>query len=63
MSVADIDDGQADRIAALENELNAVVVAHHRPHRPAQLKAEELKHLQEAERELGVTLVAYRPGT
>ena len=48
------------KLESLEKALGDVyVVAYEKPVVPAQLKPEQVKLLQQAERELGVCLVAY----
>lgn len=60
-AVAQLGPAQVAKVEAVERALGHVyVVAYENPSVPAQLTPKQLEALQQAERELGVCLVAYQ---
>lgn len=61
LPVAHLDPAAVKKVEAIERSLGDVyVVAYEAPHAPAKLTAEQVRALQQAERDLGVCLVAYQ---
>jgi hypothetical protein len=57
---ADLDRKQMEKLKALESELGSWVVAVQPQAQVADLEPEKLRRLQEAEREMGLLLLAYK---
>jgi hypothetical protein len=57
---ADLDRQQMEKLKALEKDLGSWVVAVQPQAQVAELPPEKLRQLQEAEREMGVILLAYK---
>ena len=55
---AELDDKALDKLLSLEDELGSCLVAVRPDWRPARLSHEQVKRLQQAEKEMGLVLVA-----
>ena len=58
--IAKLTNSQITKVQKLENELDMILIAHEKVPVLSELSKEELRALQEMERKMGITLVAYR---
>ena len=59
LKIAELDENGLSAVYALEEELDAYVIALEPQGQIAELSAEQLAHLQESERNMGLVLLAY----
>jgi len=60
MKIANLDDASLAKLKQMEDSFGSLILALE-PHHPlADLSAEQIQKLQTLEKELGVTLIAYR---
>jgi hypothetical protein len=58
---ANLTDGQLKKVQKLEKDLEVILIAHEKIPVISELSREEVRALQELEKRMGITLVAYRP--
>jgi hypothetical protein len=57
---ANLTDGQLKKVQKLEKDLEVILIAHEKIPVISELSREEVRALQELEKRMGITLVAYR---
>jgi hypothetical protein len=58
---AQLTNTQLKKVQKLEDELDVILIAHEKMPVLSELSREEIRALQEMEKRMGLTLVAYRP--